>query len=203
VHTYMARYNVSLLAGGGQPDFLSLCIGEPVTRFAAEQYAMMRLLREFYFVHTIVIPAYVLSAGRMGRTIELSGRVENLKMADYVYAFLNRTVEEQWQAFGGSAGSRRRTDFACGLLQGFRETLEKQEDARAETSRATRALVALGERQADEYWRARYPRLRTVSRRGRFVDPDVVAAGVAAGRRTVLSRPIEGAVGRRGLLLEG
>jgi hypothetical protein len=204
VHAYMAKHNVSLLECGAKPDFLSMSIGAPVSRFAAEDYAMMGLLREFYFVSTVVIPAYVVSKGRMGRVIEASGRAENLKMAGYVYEFLKRTVDEQWTAFGSRvAGGRRhrKTDFAVGLVRGFREKLESQKVTARNAASATQALVAKGDREAAAYLKARYPHLRSISRRGRRVDAEVVAAGAEVGRRTVLSKPIEGKRAGRGLRL--
>ena len=128
VHEYMAKHNVSLQECGEKPQFFSMGIGEPALRFTAEKYAMMSLLREFYFVSTVVVPAYVISAGRMGRVIEIGGRIENLKMAGYVYDFLNRTIASQWAAFNkaGKFTQHRRTDFALGLIQGFQEKLENR-----------------------------------------------------------------------------
>lgn len=205
VHEHMAKYNVGLLAGGASPDFLSMTLGEPVVRFAAEEYAILNLLRDFYFVHTVIIPAYVIASERMGRVAEASGRVENLKMAGYVYDFLKRTVDEQWAAFDGRrrGARRRKTDFAVGLIRGFREKLERQEPACRHATGLTQALAVRAGRDVERYLRSRYPYLRSISRRGRSVDAEAHAAGVEAGRRTVLSRPVESGVARRGLALGG
>jgi hypothetical protein len=204
VHEYMAKHNVSLQECGEKPQLFSMGIGEPALRFTAEKYAMMSLLREFYFVSTVLIPAYVVSAARMGRVIEIGGRTENLKMAGYVYDFLNRTIAWQWAAFNrtGEFTQHRRTDFAQGLIQGFREKLEKQKHAFLENDGTTLALVRQGDKELTAYLRDRYPRLRSVSQRGRMIDAGVLGAGVEAGRRTVLSKPIEHGTGSRGLHLE-
>jgi hypothetical protein len=204
VHEYMAKHNVSLHECGEKPQFFSMGIGEPALRFTAEKYAMMGLLREFYFVSTVVIPAYVISAGRMGRVIEIGGRIENLKMAGYVYEFLNRTITGQWAAFNkaGRFSQHRRTDFALGLIQGFQEKLDRQKHEFLETNSTTVALVRQGDKELTAYLRDRYPRLRSISRGGRIIDAGVLGAGVEAGRRTVLSKPIEHGTGSRGLHLK-
>jgi hypothetical protein len=204
VHEYMAKYNVSLHDCGEQPSFFSMGIGEPALRFTAEKYAMMSLLREFYFVSTVLVPAYVMSAARMGRVIEIGGRIENLKMAGYVYDFLNRSIARQWMAFNktGRFTQHRRTDFALGLIQGFQERLETQKQTFLENDDATKALVHKGNKELTEYLRDRYPRLRSISRRGKMMDAGVLGAGVEAGRRTVLSRPIENRTRSRGLHIE-
>ncbi len=206
VHELMARHNVSMLqAGGRKPVFESMTLGEPVLRFHAEEYHMMSLLRDFYFVGTVVIPAYVVCRARMGHVLEVSGAVPNLKMARYVHAFLHRTVDEQWsQLVGNLRNSRRRkTDFAAGLIHGFSERLSGQEESLRSAVGYTTALVAQGKHEVDAYLKTRYARLHHIQRRGRVVDEGVTAAGREVGRRTVLSKPVESGSSRRGLLLGG
>ena len=204
VHEYMAKHNVSLQECGEKPQFFSMGIGEPALRFTSEKYAMISLLREFYFVSTVIVPAYVLSAAKMGRAIEIGGRIENLKMAGYVYDFLNGAIARQWAVFNEAERftKHHKTDFALGMIQGFREKLEKQKRAFLETGVATLALVRQTERELNAYLRDRYPRLRSISQRGRMIDSGVLGAGVEAGRRTVLSKPIEHGTGQRGLHLK-
>jgi hypothetical protein len=71
--------------------------------------------------------------------------------------------------------------------------------------RMLRGLLAEWQTAANalkQYFRERYPRLRSISGRGRRIDRDVHAAGLAIGRKTVLAKPLAaGSVNRR-LLLE-
>jgi hypothetical protein len=202
-HEFIVRYNVDLLAGANEHDYGSICLGRPARRHTQDEYALASLLGEFYFVQTIWIPAYVLAKNRMGSVLEISATPANLKMAGYVHAFLQRTIGDQWQAFchGKRLSLHRKTDFALGLLKGFKEKLRVQEQAWERANGSTYALIRRGDGKLKEYFRERYPRRRSISGRGRRIDQDIHNAGMEVGRKTVLSKPVSaGALIRRLML---
>ena len=203
VHETIARYNIDLLSGPAHRQYCSLCLGEPRLKQSADEYALSRLLQDYYFVEAVWICAYVVEKERMGRILEISGTTENVKMAGYVYDFLKRTIKDQWQVFKkgrpGKPGSK--VDFALGLLSGFSEKLKTQDHQLEKDSPATYALMKRDDVQLVTYLRARHPRLRKSAGSGRLIDQNVHRAGQAVGRNTILSKPIERGPTRRKFLL--
>ena len=203
VHETIARYNIDLLSAHTARQYYSLCLGEPQVRQSAADYALSRLLQDFYFVEAVWIGAYVFGRARMGRILEISGTTENVKMAGYVYDFLKRVIGDQWQVFrkGRAVTSGRMVDFALGLLSGFSEKLKTRDGELEKDSPAMVALMKRDDAQLAAYMRARHPRLRKTSGSGRCIDEQVHRAGQAVGRKTILAKPIEHGTARRSFLL--
>ncbi|MCJ7829804.1 MAG: SprT-like domain-containing protein, partial [Desulfobacterales bacterium] len=167
-HALLVKHNLDPGMPRQSPDFISTFVGTPALRHFREEYHMAHLLQDFYFVRGIWIPAYVIHKARMGRVLEISGRLPNVQMAIYVQAFVGRYIDSRWREYGGRQrlNRYRKSDFAVGILQGFRAKLEKQCTA-AMSPQPVRALVRTGDAQLGEYMAWRYP--RTVSVRGRPV----------------------------------
>jgi len=203
VHETIARYNIDLLSSQADRNYCSLCLGEPQLRQAADDYALSRLLQDFYFVEAVWIGAYVFERARMGRILEISGTTENVKMAGYVYDFLKRVIKDQWRVFRNeyAVTPGRKVDFALGLLSGFSEKLKNQDGQLEKASPATYALMKRDDAQLVAYIRSRYPRLRKTAGSGRSVDEHVHRAGQEVGRKTILAKPIEHGTTRRSFLL--
>lgn len=203
VHETIARYNIDLLSGTVNRHYCSLCLGEPRLKQSADEYALSRLLQDYYFVEAVWICAYVVEKERMGRILEISGTTENVKMAGYVYDFLKRTIKDQWQIFRKGRTDRpgSKVDFALGLLSGFSEKLKTQDHQLEKESPATYALMKRDDVQLTAYLRVRHPRLRKSAGSGRLIDEDVHRAGQAVGRKTILTKPIEHGTTRRRFLL--
>ena len=203
VHETIARYNIDLLSGTADRQYCSLCLGEPRLRQSADEYALSRLLQDYYFVEAVWICAYVVEKARMGRILEISGTTENVKMAGYVYDFLKRVMADEWRVFkkgrAGAPGSR--VDFALGLLSGFSEKLKTQDGRLERESPATYALMKRADVQLTAYLRVRHPRLSRSAGSGRLIDQDNHRAGQKVGRNTILSKPLEHATTRRKFLL--
>ncbi len=64
--------------------------------------------------------------GKMGRVLEISGVVQNLKIAEYVHDFIGQFIDAQWRKYnqGKRLNRYRKTDFAVGIIEGFRDKLE-------------------------------------------------------------------------------
>jgi hypothetical protein len=202
-HELIARHSLDLQAGGKPLSYCSLTLGEPMARHATADYALSQLLRDFYLVETLWISAWVMRSRRMGKILEVSGTRENVLMASYVYDFLNRTVEEQWEVEGTAHNHsvRRRNDFALGLLAGFRERLAAKDVELARENTDIEALVTHRDAGLTHYFRDRYPHVRTFGRGSGRIDPEAHEAGKAVGRKTVISRPIDRNGGNAGRLL--
>jgi hypothetical protein len=127
----------------------------------------------------------------MGTVLELSGTASQVKLAGYVHAFVRRHIETEWERYdhGRRLGARRRTDFACGVIEGFRGTLERS----GKVAGAGEAVARTGQDPLFAgYLAARYPRRSTIRRGGGRVDPRVHRDGVRAGEKLVIRQGVEG-----------
>jgi hypothetical protein len=145
------------------------------------------ILADHFFVEVIVVPVFVPEKGRTASVLELCGTPENLGLAEYVYAFLERSAEGLWRAHKRATGLSRdagRQSFLFGVLSGFRDKLES--DARRHEQEG---LVWAGDPALVDFFRRRHPHIRRVGSSGR-IDAKSYDAGHQAGQRIVLHRGI-------------
>lgn len=179
--------------------FLSAFAGRPALRHPRDEYLLAALVTSLWEVFGIWVPAWVVERGRMGTVLELSGTAAQVKLAGYVHVFVGRYSAAEWARYdwGRRLGARRRTDFACGVIEGFRGTLERG----GRSPGAGEALARTGQSpQFAAYLAARYPRRTTLRRGGGRIDPSVHRDGVRAGERLVIREGVEGPASPRRLL---
>jgi hypothetical protein len=149
----------------------------------------------------IRVPIYLPRLGRRGGVYEVIGTHANVAMASHVYAFLLATADRLWRDNRGDArvrSGRDRISYQAGVIRGFRDKLRAER-----TELQGTGLVWVGDGQLDGFFRRRYPRVTTRSRRSR-VASGAHAAGREAGRAVVLHKPVEhGASGGAPRLLRG
>lgn len=185
----------------GCDEFLSAFAGRPALRHGREEYQLAALVTRAWEVYGIWVPAWVVERERMGTVLELSGTASQVKLAGYVHEFVRRHIATEWERYnrGRRLGARRRTDFGCGVLEGFRGTLER--GASGQGPRAGGAVVRTGQDPLFAgYLATRYPRRSTIRRGGGRVDPAVHRDGVRAGERLVIREGVEGTASPRRLL---
>ncbi len=173
--------------------------GRPGLRHTREEYLLAALVTRTWEAYGIWVPAWVVKRERMGTVLELSGTPAQVKLAGYVHEFVRRHIATEWARYnhGRRLGARRRTDFGCGVIEGFRGTLESG----GKSPGAGGAVVRTGRDPLfARYLAARYPRRTMIRRGGGSVDPGVHRDGVRAGERLVITRGVEGAVSPRRLL---
>jgi len=202
-HQLIARHNINLLALRRERRFVSCLAGTAALRHTRDRYALANLIQDFYFVHGIWVPVYVLEKGKVGRALELSGTAENIEMAFYVHDYITHYIDGQWLMFndGNGGGRRRKVDFALGVLDGFRRKLTPPGKGQSNQA-AERAVVSLEDPQLGRYLKQRYPHIRSFRRQETGADPGAVAAGIAAGDSLVISKGIR-ETGKRGRLITG
>jgi hypothetical protein len=189
-HEFMAKYNLELLEGPEKDrDFDSVFVGRPALRHLSGDYALAHLLQDFYFVRGIWVPAYVPEKKKMGRVLEVSGTIPNLRIAAYVHEFVSRFIHAQWTEYrsGKDLKSRRLTDFASGIIAGFRSKLQNRSPRLTAISGA---VVKIEDPLLRKYFRHRYPHTSKVARGGSRTDRSVWQDGVRAGRTLVIFQGI-------------
>jgi hypothetical protein len=187
----IGKYNIDLFAGNEKRDFLSIFIGKPALRHPRENYHIARLLLDFYFVNGIWIPAYVLEKGKMGRVLEITGTRQNIKIASYTYDFVRRFINSQWQVYtqDKTLHRHRKTDFAVGIIEGFRSKLESR-DFVAKTIKNRSALVEVEDPLLNKYMDYKYPHTKSFTRTASSQDDAILEDGMKVGRKMVISKGI-------------
>ena len=193
----MVRHNIDDAAPRA---YTARVIGPSKARFHRWEKTLARLLADHFFVRVLWIPTYLRDRGREGRAAEFMGAPENLDMAEYVHAFLSRTVDTLWgraRADGVTGGRGARQQFALGVIRGVNATLLA---GRARLRRE--GLVWVADPALTDWVERRYPRINK-GRGGTFQASAAYLAGAAAGRDVVIHRPISDASSRGRLLTDG
>ena len=190
-HQLIARHQVDLIRSGIDQDYASLFVGTPRLRHFRETYQLAHLLQDFYFVQGVWVQAWVLEKARMGRVLEISGTRKNILIAEYVHDSVHRYIDSAWENYrAGKALNRyRKTDFAVGIIEGFRSTLLQAVSDGPPTA-GNNLPAPIEDRGLTRYLKGRYPRLRSYSKRGSAHDSRILAAGVKQGRKLVIAKGI-------------
>ncbi len=210
----LRKYNLERLAGPSAAVDYDYLVLRPVgLRLAAHYKAIAGILGDFFYVMVVLNRQFEAASGEIRPVIELTGRRENLAVAEHVYHFLLTRLEYLWQDYRQQhrAPARLKNSFRMGVLAGFRAKLAEQEKAAAkgagpeQNGSADQAgtLICAADPGLIRYYRARYPRLRTVSSSGPRLYRDSYAAGAQEGRRLNLHKGVSEAAGNQGRLLPG
>lgn len=183
-HELMLRHNIEQAATEQHYEVRHL--GTPSKRANSVEADIVGLLTEFFFVEVIRVPVYVAREGAHAAVYEVMGTHANVEMAAHVFAFLLATAERLWRENRGDArvkNGRDRISYQSGVIRGFREKLLSERRELKGTG-----LVWVGDGKLHDFYRARYPRIRTVRRSVRLSRAH--AAGREAGRNVVLHKPV-------------
>jgi hypothetical protein len=129
----------------------------------------------------------------MGSVLEISGTIQNVRIASYVHDFVKRFIDSQWQRYNKKRGLNRyrKTDFAVGILKGFRSKLKLQNKER-KRNKGKFGLIKIED-----------PLLHTASVRGKVLrgHKDVLRDGIGIGKKLVISKGISEKGTKRRLLI--
>jgi len=190
-HELIAKYNIDLCREDIQRDYTSVFAGKPALRHRREEYHLAHLLQDYYFVHGLWVSTYMLDKGKMGHVLEISGTSQNIRIASYVYDFVKNYIHSQWESFNLDKGLNRyrQTDFAVGIIEGFRTRLKakhKKFSARHDQT----ALVAKEDPLLKAYLSYKYPHTVTLRQNVYNQDQTVWNAGIKAGKKLIISKGI-------------
>ncbi len=193
-YTLMHRHNVERV-DVDIAHYTARRIGPIKSRFMLHEKALAGLLGQHFFVRPVYIPIMDMRTAKPSKTLEVSGRPDNVAMAEHVYAWLLRTGERLFTDYKrehGLRGNTERRRFLLGLVRGFTEQLNQQRQTVEETG-----LVWVGDAGLDSFVGKRHPRLRT-SRPSTFKRTDAYNQGVSQGKRLDLKRPVSQKASARG-----
>ena len=190
-HELILKYNVDLLSRDEHRHFLSIFLGKPALRHFREDYALSNLLQEYYFVHGIWVPAYVMEKGKMGRVLEITGTLQNIRMADYVHDFIKHFIDAQWDLYNRGKGLNRyrKTDFAVGVIEGFRSKLNASKPTKG-AGRKPHGLIQINDPLLTKHFNYKHP--KTTSVRGKVLrnNRHILKDGVDIGKKLVIYKGI-------------
>jgi hypothetical protein len=203
-HELIARHNIELSNRTDERHFLSIFIGSPALRHPREDYHLANLLQDFYFVCGIWVPAFVLEKQKMGRVLEISGTAHNLKMADYVHDFIRAFIDAQWVTYNQDKrlNRYRKTDFAVGIIEGFRNKLESNINPK-KASPNLLALIQKKDPRLDKYYQFRYPHTASIQRAASRRDARVLKDGQKVGQKLIIAKGISEQRTDRSRMIEG
>lgn len=188
----IAKHNISLFARNEPRDFVSVFIGKPALRHTREKYHLANLIQDFYFVEGIWVSTYVIQKGKMGRVLEFSGTVQNIKLAAYIYDFVRHFIDSRWAGYNKKKGLNRhhKTDFAVGIIEGFRSKLKLQSREKERSGSDASLPVRIEDPLLKKYITHRYPRITHSRRNVSNQDENVLQDGIEVGRELVISKGI-------------
>jgi hypothetical protein len=201
-HDLISKYNLDFLREEKEREFISLLVGRPALRHFVEDYALANLLQDFYFIRGIWVPAYVPEKGKMGRALEISGTLPNVRIAGYVYDYVKRFIAREWKEYNsdGTLNRYRLTDFAQGIIEGFRPKLSCEEEGWKRRGESY-AVIKKEDPLLKEYLSYRYPHTATIQTGRRSQDPEVRRDGKRIGKDLVISKGVMEGAGNQGRLL--
>jgi predicted SprT family Zn-dependent metalloprotease len=190
-HELIASHNIEINRHEDKRQFLSIFIGSPALRHPREDYHLANLLQDYYFVTGIWVAAYVIEKGKMGRVLEISGVVQNLKIAEYVYDFIGQFIDAQWRKYnqGKRLNRYRKTDFAVGIIEGFRDKLESNVVSK-KAQKNIFALIQKRDPQLEKYFKFKYPHTASVKKAASQQDTRVLNDGKKLGQKLVIAKGI-------------
>lgn len=203
-HELIAKYNIAHIDHDADDDLISIFIGSPALRHPKESYFLANLIQDFYFVRGLWVGAYVMQKAKMGRVLEISGSIENIKLASYVHDFIRHYIDSQWLDYNQSNrfNRYRKSDFAVGVIEGFRSKLT--DCARRHAKRKTyRAVIRKSDSALARYFDYKYPRTVNTRKQVSHQNETILADGRKIGKKLVITKGInKGHSGRIRLLGE-
>jgi len=143
----------------------------------------------------------VFSSGKMGRVLEVSGRLENLKLAVYAYEYVHNFLSNSWEKYKADhdVSSRQRSSFMCGILEGFMAKLKSAVNSGLpETRKQPSCSVILSKDQGlRRYMKDKYPLITKRRVAHSAGDPNVRRDGRKIGKKLVIHKPIAKRAGNR------
>lgn len=184
------KYNVQLIQTDAERGYKSIFLGFPKLRHSFDEYHLANLIIDYYFVKGVWVSAFVLDKGKMGRVLEISGTDKNLMIAEYVYMFIKAYSNRKWDEYktGTFYNQYHKIDFSTGIIKGFRQKLEKQDQYRSVVE--GREMTVIEDPGLIRFIDYKYPNVKTTLSNSGHRSAAVVADGMAIGRNLVISKGI-------------
>ncbi len=189
VNEMILKYNLEPSLSEDHLSYEYRQLGEKKLRRSLQETIICNLLKDFFLVDYLIIPSYLAKSGKPITQIEILGLPENLDMAEYVFYYLLKQTELLWkkhQQKSNKKGKSEKKSYQTGLLEGFRSTLED-----TCPSLHQHALIQLQEKELQEYFHSRHPRVRRTRKAGGSFHESTYHQGKNDGQFIKISKPIQ------------
>ena len=187
-HQLLMKYNIDLVALDKKRRFEMRTLGEVKGRHTSAELWLGSLLGRFFFVEVLWLQSYDAHRDQFGSVMQVYGTPENLDMAAYVYAYLNRVLDELWKSYrqlNAVQNNRERQRYFAGVLAGFYKKLAAQADSLEQTE----ALIWKGDTQLQAFFRYNNPHVQT-RQSGGVRATEAYRAGLQDGQNVVIHKPV-------------
>jgi len=212
-NSFIRKYNLERLERCEPSRYSYEIINTGKKRLHIIERRIASLLLDYFYVDIVYSELFDPERVEMFKTIEMLGTLENVAFAAHAYDFLSYRVEFLWQNYRKTANvpGRLRKTYILGLLQGFREKLEKEEkkqtlpagiSASRSRHRTISALVVAKDPGLSEFTACRFPRLRKVQYRSSGIHcANTYTAGKTEGQKITIHKTVRHAEGNLGRVL--
>ena len=161
------RYKLdSLVLEDRAKDHDYLVINHKLKIVPQHQTLIASILTGHFSVETIFSQQYDARKQESHKVLEIMGRPEDIKLAEYVYFFLWNQLPILWnthRAYSLSKGNRK--SYYIGILSGFNEQLQKDNREQGKTSSTTphhqkQGLIKKEAQELSRYVQTRHPRIQ-------------------------------------------
>ncbi|MDP6777016.1 MAG: DUF2786 domain-containing protein [Candidatus Latescibacteria bacterium] len=189
----LMKYNVDLVELDAERRFEVRCLGDVKGRHPSYELWLASILSGFFFVEVIWANSYDARRDQKGTVLQIHGTRANLDMAEYVHDYLRTLLDRLWEEYragNGLTGNRERQRYFTGVLEGFHDKLQGQD----EVLRTSTALVWKGDARLQAFYRYINPRVQT-RYGGGVTQTQAYRDGVSEGRRVTIHKPVAGSGG--------
>ncbi len=203
VRELYAKYNLEKLKAAQVDDYVYCVIDRKRKRWAADDTAIFSILASFFFVKPIFKDRFDAKDLETYQVVELLGSRENVLMAEYVYFFLRRTLDQLWtlksRELGG--GKLEKRSYFLGLCNGFRKKLAEAKVRSDVKLSAEVGLIKVSGDALNAYVETRYPKLSSRKRASAGVDKRAYDDGTRDGRQITIHKGVTNQSSSKGLAL--
>ncbi|CAG35223.1 DUF2786 domain-containing protein [Desulfotalea psychrophila] len=202
----IARYNLQLIADKTPQkyDYIQIKVGNK--QVPAWIKSITVIIKEHFFVNTIIISQYDAKTDSTFKAVELIGNRENISIAAHVFHFLCARLPLLWNNFQKESAvqARERRSYYLGVIRGFKEKMdagEKSHPFLAETGLTTSALILAQDQELQKFFIQRYPQTKLCRTKATKIYTASYNSGIGVGKKLTVHRPITNSQGNLGHLL--
>lgn len=133
---------------------------------------------------------------REEKTLEILGDEQSVQMAEYIFYFLRRSLQNLWeehQKRENLSGLRLKNAFFFGVLDGYLDQLNQEsrkEKAASQDSKKTALLIREKEKALREYTNYHFPRTSQTKTRSYAIGSEEYSEGFKKGRKLKIRDPL-------------
>jgi predicted SprT family Zn-dependent metalloprotease len=212
-NNYICRYNLQRLKEKQRvSDYDYHIINTHKQRKNIMERKIAGLLMDYFYVDIVYSELYDPEKCELHKTIELLGTKENVAFARHVYDFLSRRILSLWDDYRKKINihGRLKRSYMLGLLQGFREKLEKNDKQQSllvnlsqdRQNETISELVVAEDNGLAKFVGSRFPRLRKVKYRASVIFcGSTYKQGKKEGKKITIHKVMKQKEGNLGKLL--